>query len=231
MRKLERRILTKHWGFNTLTIIAIFVYMGLHTWIQLELISLFDAVLKGEVAIFLQKIAWLLGLMVLFCIAQFVSQTMIAKAIEKMNRALRLQMNRNLANLSHQAFYEEEVGTYVSWQTNDVAQIEEASFERIFDLFSYGATCLFTCLALYSIHYGLLLTAIFSVIVLSFSPMLLKKRMQQNAINLSKSQEALVTVLEVDEQWIKISYQDKKKGEVTKIVRIERVEGIELLKE
>ena len=61
--------------------------------------------------------------------------------------------------------------------------------------------------------------------------MLLKKRMQQNAINLSKSQEALVTVLEVDEQWIKISYQDKKKGEVTKIVRIERVEGIELLKE
>lgn len=41
----------------------------------------------------------------------------------------------------------------------------------------------------------------------------------------------LVTVLEVDEQWIKISYQDKKKGEVTKIVRIERVEGIEPLKE
>lgn len=189
MGKLERRILTKHWGFNTLTIIAIFVYMGLHTWIQLELISLFDAVLKGEVATFLQKIAWLLGFMILFCIAQFVSQTMIAKAIEKMNRALRLQMNRNLANLSHQAFYEEEVGTYVSWQTNDVAQIEEASFERVFDLFSYGATCLFTCLALYSIHYGLLLTAIFSVIVLSFSPMLLKNRMQQNAIHLSKSQE------------------------------------------
>ena len=75
------------------------------------MISLFDAVLKGEVATFLQKIAWLLGFMILFCIAQFVSQTMIAKAIEKMNRALRLQMNRNLANLSHQAFYEEEVGT------------------------------------------------------------------------------------------------------------------------
>ncbi len=25
MGKLERRILTKHWGFNTLTLIAIFV--------------------------------------------------------------------------------------------------------------------------------------------------------------------------------------------------------------
>ena len=56
MGKLERRILTKHWGFNTLTIIAIFVYMGLHTWIHLEIIYLFDAVLEGDYGQFIRKV-------------------------------------------------------------------------------------------------------------------------------------------------------------------------------
>ena len=54
MGKLERRIFTKHWVFNTLTIFSIFVYMGLHTWIHLEIIYLFDAVLEGDYGQFMQ---------------------------------------------------------------------------------------------------------------------------------------------------------------------------------
>ena len=67
MGKLERRIFTKHWGFNTLTIIAIFVYMGIHTRIHLEIIYLFDAVLEGDYGQFIRKVLIFLGLIILFC--------------------------------------------------------------------------------------------------------------------------------------------------------------------
>lgn len=189
MGKLERRIFTKHWVFNTLTIFSIFVYMGLHTWIHLEIIYLFDAVLEGDYGQFIRKVLIFLGLIILFCMAQFISQTMIAKAVEKMNKVLRLHIHKNLSSLSPQIFYKEEVGTYISWLTNDIKQLEDSSFKKVFELFSYMATAIFNCIALYSIHYGLLLTAIISAFILCFSPLPFKKKMQKNALNLSESQE------------------------------------------
>ncbi|MCU7208350.1 ABC transporter ATP-binding protein/permease [Turicibacter sp. 1E2] len=189
MGNLERRIFTKHWVFNTLTIFSIFVYMGLHTWIHLEIIYLFDAVLEGNYSQFMKKVLIFLGLIILFCLIQFISQTMRAKAVEKMNRVLRFHIHKNLSCLSSQRFYKEEVGTYISWLTNDIKQIEESSFKKIFELFSYMATAIFNCIALYSIHYGLLLTAIISALILCVSPLIFKKKMQQNALNLSESQE------------------------------------------
>ena len=59
------------------------------------------------------------------------------------------------------SFYDNEIGTYVSWLTNDVKQVEDTNFSKIFNLFENGASCLFACIALYSIHYGLLLTRFF----------------------------------------------------------------------
>lgn len=38
-----------------------------------------------------------------------------------------------------------------------------------------------------------------------------------------------VQVLEVDEEWIKVSYTDKKKSEKTKIFRVEDVRNIEVM--
>ncbi len=80
MGNLERRIFTKHWVFNTLTIFSIFVYMGLHTWIHLEIIYLFDAVLEGNYSQFMKKVLIFLGLIILFCLIQFISQTKIGRA-------------------------------------------------------------------------------------------------------------------------------------------------------
>ncbi len=36
-------------------------------------------------------------------------------------------------------------------------------------------------------------------------------------------------VIDVDDEWIKISYSDKKKVEKTKIIRIDTIESIELI--
>lgn len=192
MGRLEKRIFKKYFWLNALTIITIFIYMGIHIYIQMAFVSLFDAVLAGELDVFTRWGVVLLGLMVGLCIFQFISQTMIAKSTQKMNMELRHQINKNIANLSYQSFHEEEIGTYVSWLSNDVKQVEESTFEKFFDLCSNIATCLFTCVALFSLHYSLLLTALISALILMFTPSLLKRRMQKNATDLSESQEAFM---------------------------------------
>lgn len=51
------------------------------------------------------------------------------------------------------------------------------------------------------------------------------------AVALTGSTKINCKVLEADEEWIKISYQDKKKGLCIKIMRIDAIESIEIKSE
>lgn len=189
MGSLEKKIFMKHIGVNSLTIIAIILSSGFYVLMQTQIIKLLDAVMKSNPTLFLRECAIGLGLMVLICLSQFLSSVLLAKSTERMNFELRSKINQNISKLSYQDFHSNELGTYVSWLTNDVKQVEDASFSKIFNLFSNGASFIFACIALYSIHYGLLITALISAIVLMVTPSLLNSRMQKIATNLSESQE------------------------------------------
>lgn len=189
MGSLDKKIFLKHFGFNLLTILAIIASSGIYILMQMQIINLLDAVLKGDQMLFFQAGAIGLGLMVLICVSQLISNILLAKSIEKMNCELRSKINQNISKLSYQSFYDNEIGTYVSWLTNDVKQVEDTNFSKIFNLFENGASCIFACIALYSIHYGLLLTALVAAFVLIFTPSLLNNRMQKIATNLSNNQE------------------------------------------
>lgn len=43
--------------------------------------------------------------------------------------------------------------------------------------------------------------------------------------------EAQCKVIDADDEWIKFTYSDKKKNEITKILRIDSIENIELISE
>lgn len=45
----------------------------------------------------------------------------------------------------------------------------------------------------------------------------------------SELSDQVVQVVEVDEEWMKISYADKKKNEKTKIMRIEDIQSVEIM--
>ena len=123
MGSLDKKIFLKHFGFNLLTILAIIASSGIYILMQMQIINLLDAVLKGDQMLFFQAGAIGLGLMVLICVSQLISNILLAKSIEKMNCELRSKINQNISKLSYQSFYDNEIGTYVSWLTNDVKQV------------------------------------------------------------------------------------------------------------
>ena len=50
-----------------------------------------------------------------------------------------------------------------------------------------------------------------------------------DALSLVGSQEMQCVVLDTDDEWMKVQYIDKKKNQVTKLIRIENVDGVEIL--
>ena len=50
-----------------------------------------------------------------------------------------------------------------------------------------------------------------------------------DALALVGSQEIQCVVLDTDDEWMKIQYIDKKKNQVTKLIRIENVDEVEIL--
>lgn len=53
----------------------------------------------------------------------------------------------------------------------------------------------------------------------------------ENALQLVGSEELLCHVLDADDEWIKVSYVDKKKNQITKLLRIEYIEEVEEIEE
>lgn len=50
------------------------------------------------------------------------------------------------------------------------------------------------------------------------------------ALRLVGSTELLCLILDTDDEWIKIQFKDKKKNQITKLLRIENIDEIEVLK-
>lgn len=50
-----------------------------------------------------------------------------------------------------------------------------------------------------------------------------------DALSLVGSQEMQCVVLDTDDEWMKVQYTDKKQNQVTKLIRIENVDGVEIL--
>jgi len=51
----------------------------------------------------------------------------------------------------------------------------------------------------------------------------------EEALSLVGNEEMVCSVLDTDDEWIKVQVVDKKKNQITKLIRIENIEEIEIL--
>ena len=51
----------------------------------------------------------------------------------------------------------------------------------------------------------------------------------EDQLLVSSGAEVICTIVDADDEWIKFTYMDKKKGKKTKVIRIESITGVELV--
>jgi ATP-binding cassette subfamily B protein len=101
------------------------------------------------------------------------------RAILKMNHDLRMDMAETILNKQHQEFHQQQSGEYLSLFTNDIYQIEELAWKPFFTLTGLISLIVFSIIALATLHWSLVVTSLFTALVMIVSPNLFKKKMEQ----------------------------------------------------
>ncbi len=171
--------LVKFKGDLFLALLPILLVCAGQAGASLATAQLFQAVFDGN----LTRMGWWVGLLVGIWFALMgagaVRDLLQARAIRRLNNALRGQMAAGLLRKTYQEYQQEGTGEYLSQFTNDVNQIENLAWRPFFQLVEMAATAVFSVLALLTIHWSLVLTALVTTVVMLFFPQLFNQPMER----------------------------------------------------
>lgn len=173
------RYLVKFKGDVLLALLPLVVICGMLSVTSLVTAQVFQRVFEGDLP---GLVRWMLILTGAWFLVQAVStlhELLQARAIRRLNNAVRADMAAALLHMSHQDYHAEGAGEYLSRFTNDVNQIENLAWRPFFQLVEAAATSLFSVIALLTIHWSLVLAALLTTLVMVFVPQLFNKRMEK----------------------------------------------------
>lgn len=193
MKKLEKKAsmayyLTKFKGPVFLAVLPLLVICGGQAGASLVTAQVFQAVFEGSLTGMLR---WLLLLAAVWFTMMGVSalwEMLQARAVRKLNNAVRQDMAATLVSMGHQEYHGVSTGERLSQFTNDVNQIENLAWKPFFQFVEMAATAVFSVIALFSIHWSLVLAALLTTALMLFFPQLFNKRMEKLGETCAKEQ-------------------------------------------
>lgn len=136
----------------------------------------------------------------------YLSDLSQAKTIQMMNESLRKKMTQKIISLDYEMYHQVDSGTYVSWLTNDIKQIEENSFNKFFTVIFSFTTVISSLIALFSTSIWVVLLSIVFCLIMSIIPKYVTKPIQKQAQLFSKAQEKFVGEIKSDLQGHEVLY-------------------------
>lgn len=123
----------------------------------------------------------------------YLSDLSEAKTIQKINESLRKNMTDKIVSLDYETYYQVDSGTYISWLTNDLNQIEENSFRNLFSMITNLTVIISSLFALWTTSILVAGLSIVLCLIMMIVPWYLNRKVQKRATYFSKSQESFVT--------------------------------------
>lgn len=121
------------------------------------------------------KLILIYGLFLFFSYIQAIKQNI---TIQKMSTSLRSSIMEKVINLDYQEYHKEKTGTYTSWLTNDINQIEQMGFTPFYELLGGIINSVLAFTALFFVHWSLVLLTIVEVILLLQIPKLFSGKIE-----------------------------------------------------
>lgn len=109
--------------------------------------------------------------------------------LKNFNNDLRKKILINISNFTNDELASYKNGEMVSWLTNDVNQIELKSYENFLSIISESMNLCLAFIALFMIHWIILLFCIFLSVIMWLVPKLIQNKLQKTYLGVSTKQE------------------------------------------
>lgn len=184
--------LKKAWFLNLMAVICLIVQNIFKVGVSLALMQSFQKIIERDLQQFLLQ----LSIMILFWIIVFalsVLQTAFQNyAMRKMDNMLRADIACGILQTSYQALHERNLGESLSQFTNDINEIKQRAWLPFYQLIGTVALVVVSMAALASLHWLLLIMALFTAVLMVLIPKLFERRLNRIAKAFSARQsEAL----------------------------------------
>ena len=184
--------LKKAWFLNLMAVICLIVQNIFKVGVSLALMQSFQKIIERDLQQFLLQ----LSIMILFWIIVFalsVLQTAFQNyAMRKMDNMLRADIACGILQTSYQALHERNLGESLSQFTNDINEIKQRAWLPFYQLIGTVALVVVSMAALASLHWLLLVMALFTAVLMVLIPKLFERRLNRIAKAFSARQgEAL----------------------------------------
>lgn len=127
---------------------------------------------------------WLAAMGVQYC-----AWLVLAKAKQHLKTALCRMIGQKMAALHHAELTEKDSGHFVSWLTNDAAQLYEQSFSALFTGIQQFASTVFSLAALFYLSWQIGVAAVALLVVISVLPQLGNRWLQKATMARSQAME------------------------------------------
>ena len=184
--------LKKAWFLNLLAVVCLILQNIFKVGVSLALMQSFQKIIERDLQQFLLQ----LSIMILFWIIVFalsVLQTAFQNyAMRKMDNMLRADIACGILQTSYQALHERNLGESLSQFTNDINEIKQRAWLPFYQLIGTVALVVVSMAALASLHWLLLIMALFTAVLMVLIPKLFERRLNRIAKAFSARQsEAL----------------------------------------
>lgn len=184
-----KKIMLLFWKQN---LIIFFIMLGLA--ISTSLISFSTAGVVNSIVSFTTEGFWISVFKMIICYVLFLLFTYlklrkVSSTIQIMSTHIRSETTKSLINSGFNNFKMRSTGTYASWLSNDITQIEQLGFKTFYELISGVITSVIALFSLVFFHWTLALLTIVEVIILLQIPKIYKKQIENKTRKITSQNE------------------------------------------
>lgn len=162
--------LKKEWKKNLLVFSLMLIVAGVQTVSALSMAWMFDVLVSGNFACFIQCIGFMLGIWCFFIIVNHLLTVYKEKVICAMTLAIRKDVMERLVHTAYADYHQKEAGEYVSLLSQDIQVIRDQAFTPFYSACQVIFTTVLAMICLIQYHVSLLAVAVMFAVLMIMIP-------------------------------------------------------------
>lgn len=184
----------KQFWKENLLVSFILLLVGLcQTIVSVQVASALDTLIAFDFQGFLQTVLIILalfGIQLIFVRLQIIK---ISQVKQKMTTAIRKDITERIEQTTYNEFHTRQVGTYVSWLSNDLSTIETVGFDNFYTILAGMIATVTSVIALFFFHWSLVVWAFIAGTLTIFLPKLFERKMAAASLFTTEENERFLS--------------------------------------
>lgn len=183
----------RFWKENIVVVTLLFITGVCQTIVSVRTANALDYLIVQDFDNFLTIMVQILTIFIVYLFFTRLQIIKISETKQKMATAIRRDITERIERTGYNHFHERQVGTYVSWLSNDIATIETEAFTNLYHMMTGVIGAFTSIIALFFFHWSLGIWTLFIGGVTILLPKIYQKQLGKATLKTTNENETFIS--------------------------------------